>query len=131
MDQADQTPTERIYQAVVGRKVLAAEMARQKQRKRGYDPLATEPVLKEHLNDEMLKICGRMSLCGAPFQVVRGVRTDMEKLLDLTVATLQAGHREQWDDLLPQPDENGLKVNASRIVTTDGPAGSAAPERSN
>ncbi len=98
---------------VVTPEVLKAAIAEQKACEPGYDPLGTEPVLKEHLYEEMLKVCGKMGLAGAPTVVLQGVRMDMERLLDLTVATLQAANHELWKDLLPQPDVKGLRVRPS------------------
>ena len=98
---------------LVTSEVLGAAIAEQNKHAKGYDPLGTEPRLKEYLYEEMLKVCGRMGLAGAPANVLQGVRGELERLLDLTVATLQAANRELWKDLLPQADELGLKVRRS------------------
>ena len=101
---------------IVKQEMLDGAMAEQRNPKRGYDPLGTEPVLRSHLHDEMLKVCGRMSLCGVPTSVVRGVRMDMERLIDLTIATLQSAYRDMWNGLLPTVDECGLKVRVAKVV---------------
>ena len=98
------------HEPLVTSAILEATIAEQKKRKKVYNPLASEPLLKSHLYDEMLKVCGRMGLAGVPSPILRGVRTDVEKLLQLTVAALQAANRELWQGFLPLEDGTDSKV---------------------
>lgn len=66
--------------------------------------LEAEPILKDFLEDEILKICGRMGLCDAPTYTIRGVRGDIETLLEMTVDLLGMAYGKLLSDFLPEED---------------------------
>jgi len=103
------------HEPLVTQSVLEATISDQKKRKKDFDPLVSEPLLKSHLYDEMLKVCGRMGLAGAPPMVLRGVRVDVERLLRLTVATLQSANRELWQGFLPLEDGTDLEEKSEAV----------------
>lgn len=121
MNQPDSDFPDQTSEPAVDQDVLTEQIERQERMERGYDPISSEPVLKEHLYEEMLKVCGKMALCGAPSEVVRGVRSDMERLLDLTIASFKAAMDKLWADFLPTADAQGLKVNRKMKRTSPGP----------
>ena len=67
MDKAHKASDRKKHMAIVDQRILGVEVSRQKQSEpeqgeSAYDPIGSEPVLREYLNGEMLRTCGNMSL---------------------------------------------------------------------
>jgi len=94
--------------------MLSKVLEEQAEAKCQYDPIGEEPVLEKYFHDELLKICGRMGLAGAPPPVVRGVLSDVHRVAQAMVGTVRKAHRVLWDDVLPEVAGSDLKVNPTK-----------------
>ncbi len=91
------------------------------------NPLDTEPILRDFLEDEILKICGRMGLCGAPTSTIRGVHRDIQNLLEITVGLLGTGYGELLSDFLPGEDGKVRPYPARRSEDHEPKRGGGSP----
>jgi len=102
------------YEAVVNTQTLEQALEQLDQEGRKYNPLGVEPVIEQHIREELLKISGRMGMTGAPTGIIRGVHHDVKKLFGQVVTALQNGHRDLWDGVLPEIEGDNLRVRAAR-----------------
>ncbi len=70
----------------------------------------SEPVLRQYFRNELLMICGQLSIFMVKPEVVAVVRRQIQKLLGIAFITLCNAHSELWQDFLPQPDASGLRT---------------------
>lgn len=63
--------------------------------------IPAEPVLSSFLQDEILKLVGKLGLAGAETNILQGVACDLHRLLGLTAKAVRQGYRVLLDDFLP------------------------------
>ena len=63
--------------------------------------LVHEELLRSFIEEQLLKIAGRLTLCGAAPPLVKHVAHDVDHLLMLCVSAIHEGNRRLLDQLLP------------------------------
>lgn len=67
-----------------------------------FEILHTEPILSSFVHGELLQLLGKLALSGANTDVVRGVSTDVHRLLGVTAAAFRLAYRSLLEDFLPE-----------------------------
>ncbi len=72
-----------------------------------------EPVLASYVAQNLLSICGKLSLSGAPPEIVRGCHDDLLEAISVSVRAVWRGYDELWKGT----DLNKM-LNHREIVST-------------
>ena len=88
--------------------------------------LPTERILSVFIHGQILKLLGRLSLCGADPNTTRAVAADIHHIVSVAVISVQIAYRNLLSDLMPdwQPGESSPDKNKGDEET--GPAGEPA-----
>jgi hypothetical protein len=64
-----------------------------------------EPLLSEYCQNEFMQILGRLALAGAGPGIIRGVATDMHRVITVSAKALRMAYCELLEDFLPDLEE--------------------------
>jgi hypothetical protein len=95
-----------------------------------FEILRTEPILSSFVHGELLQLVGKLALSGAGTDVVRGVSTDVHRLLGITAAAFRLAYCGLLEDFMPeeQPEKpdgvpDDTRPPGNEGTQTDGDAG--------
>ncbi len=83
----------------------------------GDFPLDDEPVLKDYLRDEVLKLVGKIGLIDNRNRLMGLVSSEIHYMLNIAIEATRSGYRHLFQDFLPDDD---LRVSGSRHGETPG-----------